>query len=144
MAKTCASSNLRRIARLVTRHYDRYLEPTGVTATQLPILAAIGAEMGESISHLAEILGIERSTLSRDLNVLRRKGLVESRPGADERVQRLATTAKGSHVLHEAHKAWERAHTELMDVASDLPKNIRDLRKLESSIAHLPSFDVDD
>src|SRR5512138_1483864 len=39
----CASHNLRRAARLVTRHYDRALRPTGITAAQMPILAAISA-----------------------------------------------------------------------------------------------------
>jgi len=60
MAKYCASSNLRRVARAVSRHYDRDLASAGVTSTQLPVLAAISAGYNGAIVALAEALDLER------------------------------------------------------------------------------------
>ena len=65
MGAFCASHNLRRAARLVTRHYDRALRPVGITAAQMPILAAISTGTGVSITALSNALDIEASSLSR-------------------------------------------------------------------------------
>jgi DNA-binding MarR family transcriptional regulator len=135
MARTCASSNLRRIERRVTDHYDEYLRPTGITAVQLPILAAIGADLGNSISALAVALDLERSTLSRDLRVLEKKNLVESFYGDDKRIRALRLTAKGRRTLDKAHAAWQRAHARLLSASENLEELVRQLRKFERSIA---------
>ena len=134
MARTCASSNLRRIERRVTDHYDEYLRPTGITAVQLPILAAIGAGLGSSISALAGALELERSTLSRDLRVLEKKKLVESFYGDDRRTHALRLTAQGLRTLDKAHAAWQCAHTRLLSASENLEELLRQLRKFERSI----------
>lgn len=77
MASLCMSANLRRTERLVTRHYDTHLAGAGVTAVQLPILSAIATSDVPTLRRLTEQLGLDRSTLSRNLSVLRRLGLVE-------------------------------------------------------------------
>ena len=89
MAKYCASSNLRRVARAVGRHYDRDLRTAGVTSTQLPVLAAINAGFNGSISALAASLDLERSTVSRELAILVRRGLVTMETAGDKRVSSL-------------------------------------------------------
>jgi len=137
MARTCASSNLRRIERRVTEHYDEFLRPTGITALQLPILAAIGADMGGSISLLADALGLERSTLSCDLRVLEKKKLVEAFFGEDRRSRSLRLTAKGRRTLEKAHAAWQRAHARLLAASANLEDLIRQLRRFERSITRL-------
>ena len=111
MKKFCASLNLRRAARVITRHYDAALESAGVTATQLPLLAAINAGVNASISALAEELDLERSTVSRELDVLGRRGLLQftSGPG-DQRVTALKLTARGHKTLAAAFDAWQEAH----------------------------------
>lgn len=110
MKQYCGSLNLRRTARVLTRHYDEALRPTGVTATQLPLLAAINAGVSTSISALAEELDLERSTVSRELDVLGRLGLIEFRDGSDKRVTALILTARGHKTLAAAFAAWQEAH----------------------------------
>ena len=76
MRRFCASVNFRRAARVVTRHYDAALRTAGITATQLPLLAAIGTGTNASITMLADALDLERSTVSRELDALYRRGLI--------------------------------------------------------------------
>jgi DNA-binding MarR family transcriptional regulator len=115
MSAFCASHNLRRAARLVTRHYDRALRPIGITAAQLPILSAISAGSGRSITALSNALDIEASSLSRDLALLQKKGLVRYATATDRRARALELTPRGDRVLVAAFKAWKKAHGSLLD-----------------------------
>jgi DNA-binding MarR family transcriptional regulator len=110
MRRFCASANFRRAARVLTRHYDAALRTAGVTATQLPLLAAIGSGTNASIAVLAETVDLERSTVSRELDTLQRLGLIATESGADRRVTALKLTARGERVLKAAHRAWQGAH----------------------------------
>jgi DNA-binding MarR family transcriptional regulator len=143
MARMCASSNLRRVERQVTDHYDEFLRPTGVTALQLPILAAISAGMGGSIGVLAESLGLERSTLSRDLRVLEKKKLLESFFGEDRRTRSLRLTREGERTLDKAHAAWQRAHAQLLAASANLEELVRNLRRFERSITKSAESRID-
>ena len=115
MAKYCASINLRNAARAVTRHYDRSLSAAGVTAVQLPLLAAICYGANASIATLAHVLDLERSTISRDVDVLVQRGLIQRKGGEDKRITALHLTPKGHNVLAKAFAAWNRAHEEVVD-----------------------------
>lgn len=115
MRRLCASVNFRRAARVVTRHYDAALEGAGITATQLPLLAAISTGTNTSIRALAEALDLERSTISRELDTLERDGFVATGAGADKRSTSLKLTARGERTLSAAFRAWQRAHDQIED-----------------------------
>jgi len=114
MSRLCLSMNLRRTERLVTRHYDSYLEPAGVTAVQLPMLAIIASAPQPSFRVLTEQLGLDRSTLSRNLGLLERIGYVDIGPSSGPKPGLISLTAKGQDVLSRAHVQWKRAHRALM------------------------------
>lgn len=119
MSAFCASSNLRRAARIVTRHYDRALRPVGVTAAQLPILAAISAGSANSIVAMSRVLDIEASSLSRDLALLEKKGLVRLTTATDRRSRGLQLTPRGQRTLVSAFAAWRKAHKRLLSVVGE-------------------------
>jgi DNA-binding MarR family transcriptional regulator len=110
MRRYCASVNVRRAARVVTRHYDAALRKAGISATQLPLLAAINSGTNTSITALAATLDLERSTISRELEILKKRGLVATATGTDRRATALKLTARGLRTLIAAYRAWERAH----------------------------------
>ena len=91
----CVCSQLRRTARLVSVLYDGALEPAGVTVTQYALLARIGRADGLSRTVLAAQVGMDRTTLTRNLVPLERKGLVASKPSKDRRAKMLHLTANG-------------------------------------------------
>src|SRR5258707_5278662 len=71
---TCLCHNVRTASRVVSRTYDEALRPTGLRATQVSVLAAVGARGALSIKSLADSLEMERTTLTRNLRPLEDKG----------------------------------------------------------------------
>jgi DNA-binding MarR family transcriptional regulator len=113
MRRLCLSANLRKTERLVTRHYDEHLAPSGVTAVQLPILAAIVALEEPSFRQLAEELGLERSTLSRNLASLSERGLLSIGPSSGPKPGEIKLTPAGRRSIRRALQLWREAHADL-------------------------------
>lgn len=100
-------------ARAITRSYDEALRPTGLRATQVSVLAAVGAEGALSITSLADSLEMERTTLTRNLRPLEDQGYVVLAPEARHRSRVLTLTASGRKVLMEALPLWEEAQRQM-------------------------------
>ena len=107
--ENCVCFNLRWVARVVTKFFDAELRRHGIRPTQTPILSALAAKSGWSMDQLSDWLGMERTTLVRNLRPLERDGLVElSGSGRGGKVS-LSLTAKGKKELAEAMPAWSAA-----------------------------------
>ena len=119
MRRSCLSLNLRQAARRVTAYYDAALARTGLTAVQLPVLAAIAGGADGSSRELAGTLDLEPSTLSRNLAVLERAGLLRKRRRPGKRGLRLELTGEGEARLEQASNAWRAAHDELRERLGD-------------------------
>lgn len=102
----------------MTRHYDAYLAESGLTAVQLPILAAIAAAEEPTFRSLAEDLGLDRSTLSRNLALLRGRRLVKIDAPSGPKPGLIALTAGGKEALRDAHGRWCEAQAALADAVS--------------------------
>jgi len=107
--RTCACAALRRATRAVTQHYERHFRGTGLRATQFTVLATLAQTGPLSISELSEILGLERTTLSRNLRLIENKGWVSAIAHGDQRVRRMALTPKGRKKAAIALPVWRRA-----------------------------------
>jgi DNA-binding MarR family transcriptional regulator len=129
----CACSELRRTSRAVSALYDRFLAASGLTVTQYAILAAIGRADGSGRTALAAKLGMERTTLSRNLRPLEREGLFSEEPGADRRGRALRLTAAGKRRLARSFLLWEKAQRAFRD--SFGPDRYRQLRVLLAGAA---------
>ena len=77
--------NLRRGARLLTQAYDDALRPSGLKITQFTLLAAIERFGHTTLQSLADFMGMDRTTLTRNLALLERDGLVELDRGTEDR-----------------------------------------------------------
>lgn len=109
----CLCLALRRTTRMVTQRYDAALRPFGVRATQIPILTAAASGEGVPLTPLADMLGMERTTLLRNVRPLMRRGLVDVRRAAGHRHDELVGTAKGRALLARAYPAWRRVQDEV-------------------------------
>ncbi len=105
----CVGMNLRRAARLVTQWYDRVLKPTGLKGTQFTLLFAIYRTGHPTFTPLARKMGMDRTTLARNLQVLRRRKLLRIEEGEDRRQQVITLTAKGQGALSKAIPYWKKA-----------------------------------
>jgi DNA-binding MarR family transcriptional regulator len=101
-------------ARAVTRAYDEALRPARLRASQLAVLVAINNNDGAiSIVALAKIMGMDRSTLTRNLRPLEKKGLVTIGLEGWHRSRALEITEQGRSRLREALPLWRRAQDAL-------------------------------
>ncbi len=109
MAHTCAAYNLRRSARLVTQAFDQALSPVGLKVTQFSLLISFMLAPDSNLAQLAQGLGMDRTTLSRNLRVLERKGLVAMETGEDRRQHQVKITPAGQKALQQALPLWQQA-----------------------------------
>lgn len=104
IGEQCLVMRVRRLARCLTRMYDKELRPLGIGSAQLNLLVALGAAGALRASDIGAHLDIEKSTLSRTLARLAAQGFVES-----DEDQRLRLTAAGERILGDSRPAWQRA-----------------------------------
>ena len=110
----CASFNLRRTARAVTRAYDAILQETGMRSTQFAILVGIAKKQPVSIGALADLLVIDPTTLTRSLGLLRREGLITISNRSVMRQRFLALTDKGERALARTLPAWRKVQKQFV------------------------------
>jgi DNA-binding MarR family transcriptional regulator len=115
----CACANLRRAARIVTRRYDQYLQPAGIKATQFTLLQALARAGNISQGNLGDLLGLDSTTLTRTVALLRRKGWIQTKPGEDRREVRLTVTAEGKRKYLSALHYWRSAQRQLQKVLGE-------------------------
>jgi len=107
----CACFQLRRASRAVTQLYDAALAPAGLRSTQFVLLSLVRVEEPVRQDHLADLLGMDRSTLSRNVKLLTDAGLLRRARAKGERASRLQLTPKGLRKVAETVPLWERVQT---------------------------------
>ena len=115
MAHTCVDFNLRRAARKVTKVFDEALRPVGLTITQFSLLTSAYLQENQNVGKLAELMGTDRTTLSRNLKLLEKRGLVRLEPGQDRREVRVSLTPEGLDALEMAAPLWHETQTEILE-----------------------------
>src|SRR5256885_13156269 len=79
--ENCVCFNLRRVTRAVTQFYDSEMRRHGIRPTQGTILSSLQAKDSWTMAELSDWLGMDRTTLVRNLRPLQRDGLVEASGG---------------------------------------------------------------
>jgi DNA-binding MarR family transcriptional regulator len=115
VATECTSARLRRASRAMSRLYDEVLAPCGLRGTQFSLLVALSLTGPAPLLRVADELGLDRTTMTRNLAPLERDGLVTSVPGADRRVRLIALTEEGRKRLTKALPLWERAQRRVIE-----------------------------
>ena len=133
ISRLCACQNLRKAARAVTQRYDEVLRPTGLRATQLPILVALGGRGPLTVNSLAEVVGSDPTTVTRNLRPLEQRGLLRTMAGEDRREHIAMLTERGKNMLARAVPLWRAAQARM---ARDLGKQrlARLLADLEAAV----------
>ncbi|GLV54235.1 hypothetical protein KDH_10830 [Dictyobacter sp. S3.2.2.5] len=116
----CTGFNLRKATRSITQLYNTALAPTKLLITQFSILAILAAYNPCSIKLCSEELGMDPTTLSRNLRPLERRQLVQrSIDMEDQRAQVLELTAQGRQALQEAQPYWQAAQTQVISTMGE-------------------------
>lgn len=109
ISENCAAIRTRMAARLVSRYFDDALRPLNLKNTQLSLLVALKVGAPDSISAFADRMGIERTTLTRNLQLLDKKGLIEVGPEGYRRARAMTLLPKGQAILEKALPLWREA-----------------------------------
>jgi len=124
---TCLCLQAQRAARALARQFDEVFRPLGLTNGQFSLLAALNRPQPPVMGAVAELLAMDRTTLTAALKSLKRRGLVDVRPDEiDRRSRRLILTPAGKALLAKAYPVWKSEHAALE--AANAPLDSRRLR----------------
>jgi len=107
----CLCLHVQRAARALARRFDDALRPTGLTQGQFSLLTSLNRVEPPTIGAVADLLALDRTTLTANLKPLARRGLVRVTVDRDDRrSRRLILTPTGRELLAAAAPIWKRAH----------------------------------
>ena len=132
----CLAVRVRLIGRTVTAVYDGALEGHGLTIAQLNLLAALGKAGPCPPSMLGEVLQLERSTVSRNLNLLLRHGWIEAVSSDAKGIREVALTREGRAKIESVMPQWRKAQRQAAKLLGS--EGVTAVREIASSVGHLP------
>jgi DNA-binding MarR family transcriptional regulator len=110
----CLCLHVQRAARALGRRFDEVFRPFDLTHGQFSLLMSLNRPEPPSIGSVAELLAMDRTTLTANLKPLERRGLVKvSIDKDDKRSRRLTITASGRTLLARAFPVWNQTHVEI-------------------------------
>lgn len=126
----CTCSQLRRVTRQITAYYDAAIAESGLTVSQHAILVHISRAGAISRTALALRMGMDRTTLVRNLQPLEKAGYVEQAESEDRRERLNRVSAEGQEALGRSYPLWRMAQGDLAEKLGDAK-----LAKLRASLA---------
>jgi DNA-binding MarR family transcriptional regulator len=109
----CYCATLRQAARAVTALYEEILGESGLHATQYTALEVLKRVPSLTTTELADAIGIDQTTATRTLALIRKSGLAIDSPGSDRRERRWALTPEGETMYRNLRPKWEAAQAAL-------------------------------
>ncbi|MBU3181723.1 MarR family winged helix-turn-helix transcriptional regulator [Clostridium psychrophilum] len=134
--QNCACGNLRKATRTITQFYDKMLQQTGLRSTQCLLLLDISLNKNISVSNLANILLMDQSTVTRNIELLRKSGFIDiKKEGLDSRKKCIFITDKGLKKLEESKPILNKAQNKIENGIGkarieELLKILTDIEKL--------------
>jgi DNA-binding MarR family transcriptional regulator len=116
IAAGCIAVRLRMLNRVVTNLYDEALRSLGLKVSQLNVLV-VTAKLGVARpAQVSELLHLDLSTLSRNVDRMMARGWLEAVPQEDARAQPFRLTDRGRRLLERAIPAWEKAQKQATEL----------------------------
>ena len=112
---SCKCFKMRKASRLTTQFYDKKLKSVGIRITQFTILSFIATTENKTLISLSEELSMDRTTLTRGLNILLKDGLIKQIKSKDSRKKVMKLTEKGYKILDEAIPLWLEAEDQILN-----------------------------
>lgn len=125
---SCLCLHAQRAARALARRFDEAFRPVGLTNGQFSLLMSLNRPHPASLGSIADLLAMDRTTLTAALKPLARKRLVEvAVDPEDRRGRRLSLTDAGRALLQTATAIWVQVHAEVeREVTGVTPDQLRE------------------
>lgn len=111
----CTCAAIRKASRMVTQMYDAGFQDHGIKAGQFSLLATLAKSGAMTLTVLADVLVMDRTTLTRNLKPLERDGLIRIDVEDDQRARRISLTAAGVAKFDELYPIWVELQSKLVD-----------------------------
>ena len=134
---SCVCSNLRKTTRVVTQAYDKLLQPTGIKITQYSMLVNIVRHKDISISKLGEVMLLNQTTVTRNVNLLKKTGYVKiTKDIYDSRTKIISITDIGIEKINEVTPIWLQIQERIVnDIGKEKYKNfLETLKNIQESV----------
>lgn len=105
----CNYVNIRRASSAVSRYYEKTLKVADITITELSIMRSLNRHGNCSMTELSEAMGLERTTLVRNLKRPMGKAWIVDDSEEKTRNRQLALTEEGFLAMGRGNKLWEEA-----------------------------------
>jgi DNA-binding MarR family transcriptional regulator len=116
MAQECIAVRVRLLNRVISNIYDDALRPLGIKVSQMNILV-VAAKLGTARpAVVCDLLQLDTSTLSRNVERMVASGWLEVVPDDDGRTQPFKVSTKGKQLIEQAFPAWQRAQRHATDL----------------------------
>lgn len=122
----CIGARVRRTSRALTAAYNDAFEEAGIRSTQWPILAALRVAGSMPLGDLADAVGTDPSTISRNVRPLVRDGLIDFADDDDGRKRHARLTPRGVATYNRAYRMWKRVQDEALRLLGDDWPALRD------------------
>lgn len=116
IAADCLAMRVRFLNRSLTAIYDDAFRSLGITTGQVNMLVAIIKQESLTSRQLGDILNIEKSTLSRNLERMRKSAWIELTPPATGRAYSIKASRKGKALLRKVLPCWQNAQDDAVDL----------------------------
>jgi DNA-binding MarR family transcriptional regulator len=132
MAAECIAFRVRALSRVITNLYDAALQPFGITVNQATMLIMLSYVGEAGPGRIGKVLIMEKSTVSRNLDRMKKQGWIEAagRDGGKEQV--VTVTAKGRKLLAALHPVWQKAQKQATRLLGE--KGVSAVRSLHKAV----------
>lgn len=123
----CICLHVQRAARALARRFDEAFRPLDLTNGQFSLLMSLNRPEPPHMGSVADLLAMDRTTLTAALKPLERRGLVHvAKDQEDRRSRILILTVKGRELMARAVPIWEQTHAEVEEQLGDKgPEKLR-------------------
>ncbi len=119
IAENCLAVRARLLNRVITHVYDEALRPLGLKVSQMNILVVVQKLGRARPAEVCQILKLDTSTLSRNVERMRAKGWIEILDDNDGRAHPFQLTTHGKSLLRRAYPAWKDAQGKSAAILGD-------------------------
>jgi DNA-binding MarR family transcriptional regulator len=116
---TCVAYNLRKSSRIVSKIYEKEMRGAPIRGPQFSLTIIVARRGPQTITGLARDIGADRTTLTRNLRQLEKKGVVEISPGRDDRTKSVSLLPAGEQALRDSVPYWRRAQAKVLEALGD-------------------------
>ena len=132
VAAECIAYRVRLLNRVITNIYDRALQPLGIKVNQGTVLTMLSLTDRASSADIARVLLMEKSTVSRTVNRMRKNGWINVAGHSDGPSQVVSITPEGREIMAAMHAQWKKAQQQASELLGE--KGVAAVRMLHDTL----------